>query len=148
MTSPGKPVTFARNSLEIVVKPGNPLGIHSLADLTKAKVVSICVSSAPCGATAEQALQNADVTLPASKVTLGADVDATFAAVTTGDADAAIVYVTNAKTVGDQGVGRPDPRLGQRHHQLSHRRGQVDQEPIAGGSLDRLRARARPVSRC
>ena len=35
----GTPVTFARNRLEIVVKPGNPLGIHSLADLTKASVV-------------------------------------------------------------------------------------------------------------
>ena len=28
---------------------------------------------------------------------------------TTGDADAAIVYVTNAKSVGDQGVGVPIP---------------------------------------
>ena len=35
--------------------------------------------------------------------------DATFAAVTTGDADAAIVYVTNAKTIGSQGVGIPIP---------------------------------------
>ena len=35
--------------------------------------------------------------------------DTTFAAVTTGDADAAIVYVTNARTVGDQGVGVPIP---------------------------------------
>jgi len=103
----GRPVTFARNSLEIVVKPGNPLGIHSLADLTRAKVVAICVSSAPCGATAEQALRKAGVTIPASKVSVGQDVDATFAAVTTGDADAAIVYVTNAKKAGDKGVGIP-----------------------------------------
>ncbi|MGO8872381.1 MAG: molybdate ABC transporter substrate-binding protein [Acidimicrobiales bacterium] len=105
----GTPVTFARNSLEIVVKPGNPLGIHSLADLTKAKVVAICVSSAPCGSTAEQALEKAHVTIPTSKVTVGQDVDSTFAEVTTGDADAALVYVTNAKTVGDQGVGIPIP---------------------------------------
>ena len=103
----GPPVTFARNSLEIVVKPGNPLGIHSLADLTKANVVAICVSTAPCGSTAAQALKNAHVTIPASKVTVGQDVDSTFAEVTTGDADAAIVYVTNAKTVGDKGVGIP-----------------------------------------
>ena len=61
----GTPVTFARNCLEIVVKPGNPLGIHSLADLTKAPVVSLCVTTAPCGATAEEALQKAGVTLPA-----------------------------------------------------------------------------------
>jgi molybdate transport system substrate-binding protein len=101
----GTPITFARNQLEIVVKPGNPLGIHSLADLTKATVVGLCVTSAPCGATAAEALHRAGVTLPTAKVSLGQDVDATLAEVTTGDADAAIVYVTNAKTVGSQGEG-------------------------------------------
>ncbi len=105
----GTPVTFARNSLEIVVKPGNPLGIHSLPDLTKAPVVSLCVSTAPCGSTALVALRRANVRLPASQVTLGQNVDATFAAVTTGDANAGIVYVTNAKTIGTQGVGIPIP---------------------------------------
>ncbi len=105
----GTPVIFARNSLEIVVKPGNPLGIHSLADLNKANVVAICVPSAPCGATAEQALKNAHVTIPTSKVTLGQDVDTTLAEVTTGDAEAAIVYVTNAKSVGTEGEGVPIP---------------------------------------
>ncbi len=49
------------------------------------------------------------MTLPASQVTLGQNVDATFAAVTTGDAEAGIVYVTNAKTIGTQGVGIPIP---------------------------------------
>ena len=105
----GTPVIFARNSLEIVVKPGNPLGIHSLADLAKASVVAICVSSAPCGATADQMLKKADVTIPTAKVTLGQDVATTMAAVTAGDADAAIVYVTNAKSVGSQGMGVPIP---------------------------------------
>jgi molybdate transport system substrate-binding protein len=105
----GKPVTFARNSLEIVVKPGNPLGIHSLADLIKGNVVAICVASAPCGATADQALKKAHVIIPASKVTLGQDVDTTLSEVTTGDATAAIVYVTNAKKVGAQGAGVPIP---------------------------------------
>jgi molybdate transport system substrate-binding protein len=103
----GTPVTFARNRLEIVVKPGNPLGIHSLADLTKASVVAICVPTAPCGSTAEEALTKAGVGLPTSKVSLGTDVDATLTQVTTGDADAAIVYVTNAATVGTQGVAVP-----------------------------------------
>jgi molybdate transport system substrate-binding protein len=105
----GTPVTFARNSLEIVVKPGNPLGIHTLADLNKANVVAICVSTAPCGAAAGQALAKSGVTIPTAKITLGPDVDHTLAEVTTGDADAAIVYVTNAKTVGTQGVGIPIP---------------------------------------
>jgi len=105
----GTPVTFARNWLEIVVKPGDPLGIHSLADLTHAKVVAICVVSAPCGSTTQEALRRAGVTLATSKVSLGADVDATLAQVTAGDADAAIVYVTNAATVGAQGEGVPIP---------------------------------------
>ncbi len=105
----GKPVTFARNSLEMVAKPGNPLGIQSLADLPKANPVSICVNTAPCGSTAEQALHNAGVTIPPSQVTQGSNVDTTFAAVTTGDAPAGIVYVTNAKTCGSQCVGIPIP---------------------------------------
>jgi molybdate transport system substrate-binding protein len=105
----GKPVTFARNSLEIVVKPGNPLGIHSLSDLNKADVVAICVESAPCGSTANAALEKDGVTIPTAKITIGQDVDSTLAAVTTGDADAAIVYVTNAESVGSQGVGIPIP---------------------------------------
>jgi molybdate transport system substrate-binding protein len=105
----GTPVTFARNNLEIILKPGNPLHIGSLADLTKAPVVSLCVRTAPCGATALEALGRAHVTLPASRVTLGQNVKATFAAVITGDADAGIVYVTDAKTIGNDGVGVPIP---------------------------------------
>lgn len=103
----GVPVPFARNRLEIVVKPGNPLGIHSLVDLDKAAVVGICVSTAPCGSTAEEALAKAGVTLAVSKVSRGANVDATLAEVTTGDADVGIVYVTNAVTVGRLGVAVP-----------------------------------------
>ena len=105
----GKPVIFARNQLEIVVKPGDPLGINSLADLTRAPVVALCVNTAPCGATAQQALAKAGVTLPSTQVTLGQNVDATLAEVTIGDAEAGIVYVTNAKTVGTQGRGVPIP---------------------------------------
>ena len=37
--------------------------------------------------------------IPESQVTRGADVKATLAEVTTGDADVAVVYVTDAKTV-------------------------------------------------
>jgi molybdate transport system substrate-binding protein len=45
-------------------------------------------------------LQNAHVTIPADKITRGEDVKATLAAVTTGDADAAIVYTTDALSAG------------------------------------------------
>jgi molybdate transport system substrate-binding protein len=104
----GQPTVFAKNKLEIVVKPGNPLGINSLADLTKAKTVALCASDAPCGAAADKALKQDNVTLDPSKVTRGADVKATLAEVTTGDADAAVVYVTDAKTVtAAQGTAVP-----------------------------------------
>ena len=106
----GSPTTFTRNSLEIVVKPGNPLGIHGLGDLSRAHVVALCVLTAPCGATAAEALTRARVNLLPTAVTRAPDVDATLAQVTTGDADAAVVYVTNASTVGTTAVGVPIPK--------------------------------------
>jgi len=101
----GSPTTFARNTLEIVVKPGNPLGIHGLGDLPRAHVVALCVLTAPCGSTAAEALTRATVNLSPTAVTRAPDVDATLAQVTSGDADAAIVYVTNAATVGTTAAG-------------------------------------------
>ncbi len=92
-----KPVLFARNTLEIVVKPGNPLHIKSVADLSRAKVVSICAPTAPCGVVARQVLAKDRVVIPTAKETVGTDAEVTLAAVTTGDADAALVYVTDAK---------------------------------------------------
>ena len=67
----GTPTVFARNQLEIVVKPGNPLGINSLADLNKATTISLCAETAPCGAAAKQAFAQDDITIPESKVTRG-----------------------------------------------------------------------------
>lgn len=95
---------FARNTLAIVVKPGNPLHIRSLADLTKARVVALCVVSAPCGAAARKALAKSKVTIPIARISLGQDVKSTLAQVTTGDANAAIVFVTDAKTAHGQDV--------------------------------------------
>ncbi len=105
----GAPVIFARNTLEIVVKPGNPFGITSLAGLTKAKVVALCAISAPCGTAANTVLRKDDVTIPTSRISLGQDVKTTLQQVTSGDADAAIVYVTDAKSVGHTGKGVPIP---------------------------------------
>jgi molybdate transport system substrate-binding protein len=95
------PAAFARNELVIVTKPGNPRNVHSLADLATVGTVSLCGSDVPCGKYAAQVLQGAGVAIPESSVTRGQDVKATLAAVTTGDADAGIVYVTDAKGAGD-----------------------------------------------
>ncbi len=95
-----EPTVFAANELTIVVKKGNPKNVKSLADLTDLDVVSLCADAVPCGKYAQQALAGAGVTIPPEKITKGADVKATLAAVSTGDADAAIVYTTDAKAAG------------------------------------------------
>jgi molybdate transport system substrate-binding protein len=95
-----EPTVFASNLLAIVVKPGNPNKVKSVADLAKLDVVSLCGETVPCGKYADQILTDAGVTIDPAKITRGADVKATLAAVTTGDADAAIVYVTDAKAAG------------------------------------------------
>ncbi len=72
------PVDFASNFLTIVVKPGNPKNVKSLADLPNLGVVSLCASTVPCGKYAAQALSQHGITIPPEKVTLGADVKATL----------------------------------------------------------------------
>jgi molybdate transport system substrate-binding protein len=90
--------TFAANRLEIVVKKGNPEKIRTLADLADVPTVALCASTVPCGRYAAQALQQAGVAIPESRITRGQDVKATLAAVSPGDASAAIVYVSDAKS--------------------------------------------------
>ena len=94
------PIDFAANLLTIVVKPGNPKNVKSLADLPNLGVVSLCASTVPCGKYAAQALSQDGVAIPSDEVTQGADVKATLASVATGDADAGVVYVTDAKSAG------------------------------------------------
>jgi molybdate transport system substrate-binding protein len=96
------PEVFAKNKLIIVTKPGNPKHVKSLSDLATVGVVSLCSLDAPCGRYADQILKQANVTIPADKVTRGQNVKATLTAVTQGDADAGIVYVTDAKAAGSQ----------------------------------------------
>ncbi len=94
------PVVFARNRLVIVTKPGNPKNVKTLTDLANLGTISLCGRTVPCGKYAAQILQTAGVSVPETKVTRGIDVKGTLQAVTTGDADAAIVYATDAKSAG------------------------------------------------
>lgn len=98
----GDPVVFAKNTLIIVTKPGNPKNVKTLADLANLGIVSLCGETVPCGKYAAQILQTAGVTIDETKVTRGVDAKGTLAAVTQGDAAAAIVYVTDAQTAGDE----------------------------------------------
>jgi molybdate transport system substrate-binding protein len=105
-----EPVVFAENELEIATKPGNPEKIKTLADLADAGTIALCASEVPCGKYADAALSEAGVTIPPEQVTRGLNAKATLTAVSTGDANAAIVYVSDVKAAGSavEGVKIPD----------------------------------------
>ncbi|WP_344660754.1 molybdate ABC transporter substrate-binding protein [Catenulispora subtropica] len=108
----GTAATFVRNQLVIAVPKGNPKHIASLADLTKpgVKVVE-CAAQVPCGAAANKALTAANVKL--TPVSLEADVKSTLAKLTLGEADAALVYRTDALSVADKAEGVEFPESAQ-----------------------------------
>ena len=90
---------FATNELVLVTPADDPAGISSLADLTDSQYVT-CVDSAPCGALAAQLLERNGVR--AEPVSREADVKAVLAKVVSGEADAGLVYVTDAVAAADQ----------------------------------------------
>jgi molybdate transport system substrate-binding protein len=103
------PVTFAKNKLEIAVAPGNPKGIFDLADLAHAGVtVVLCAPGVPAGDYTRQVLAKNGTTVTAKS--LETDVKSALAKVTSGEADATVVYVTDVKAGGPkvQGVSIPD----------------------------------------
>ena len=97
----GTPVNFATNTLTIVTPPGNPAGITSFADLAKSGVaVVVCAPQVPCGAAAQKIETNTGVTLtPVSEENSVTDV---LGKITSGQADAGLVYVTDASGAGDK----------------------------------------------
>jgi len=103
------PTTFARNKLEILVAPANPKGINGLSDLSRSDIKLVLEDeTVPAGKYSAQALQTAGVTV--SPVSKEADVKSAVAKVTTGEADATIVYVTDVSAAGSksQGIEIPD----------------------------------------
>lgn len=102
------PRTFARNSAEIAVSPASAGKVIGIRDLAKAGVkVALCQPQVPCGALAQTVLGKARVTV--KPVTQGLDVKSTLAYVTGGEADAAVVYVTDVKAAGAKVKGVPIP---------------------------------------
>ncbi|WP_426241670.1 molybdate ABC transporter substrate-binding protein [Nocardioides sp. LHG3406-4] len=90
--------TFATNVLTIVTPPDNPAGIRSLDDLEGATWVR-CSDEAPCGRVALAVLEANGVT--AEPASLEDDVRATLDKVTSGEADAGLVYASDAVAAGD-----------------------------------------------
>ena len=100
----GRPRTFATNSLEIIVAPGNPKGIAGLADLAASDVIYVTAGpEVPIGRYATEVLKAADVTVRPSS--LETDVKAIVTKVTSGEADAGIVYATDVTAAGSRAEG-------------------------------------------
>lgn len=102
----GEPVDFATNTLEIAVPPGNPAGIETLADLAAPGLkLVVCAPEVPCGAATVAVEQASGVTLtPVSEESSVTDV---LGKVTSGEADAGLVYVTDVIAAGDAVTGIP-----------------------------------------
>ena len=98
------PVEFAANTLQIATPPDNPAGIASFADLAGDDVrLVICAPEVPCGAATQAVAEIAGVTLtPVSEEPSVTDV---LGKVTSGEADAGLVYVTDVTAAGDAVLG-------------------------------------------
>ncbi|MFB8892456.1 molybdate ABC transporter substrate-binding protein [Microbacterium plantarum] len=94
------PDVFATNRLTLVVPAGNPGSITGLADLADAdRTVVLCAQAVPCGAASETLLRDAGVT--PSVDSYEQNVTAVLTKVAGGEADAGLVYVTDAALTSD-----------------------------------------------
>jgi molybdate transport system substrate-binding protein len=104
----GKPVDFATNVLAIAVPPGNPAHIKSFADLARPGVKTVvCAPQVPCGSATAQVEASSGVTLtPVSQESSVTDV---LGKVSSGEADAGIVYATDVEGAGSKVQPVPFP---------------------------------------
>lgn len=106
-----EPVDFATNALTIVTPPGNPEGVASFADLARSgTAVVVCAPQVPCGAAAQRVEESTGVDL--SPVSEESSVTDVLTKVESGEADAGLVYVTDARGAGSRVTEVPFPESG------------------------------------
>lgn len=93
------------NDLVLIVPADNPADIHSPADLAspKLKRLALAGENVPAGTYGGQALKKAnlyDALVSGNKIARGQDVRATLAYVERGEAEAGVVYATDATASG------------------------------------------------
>jgi molybdate transport system substrate-binding protein len=92
----------------LVTPADNPAGIHALSDLDKSSVKFVtCVPTAPCGKVGQALLDQDHIT--GKPVSQEVDVKSVLAKVTEGEADAGIVYTTDAVAAGNDVSTVPIP---------------------------------------
>jgi molybdate transport system substrate-binding protein len=104
----GEPKIFATNTLAIAVPPGNPAGISSFPDLASNGIRLVtCAKQVPCGAAAATVAEKHGTALsPVSEENSVADV---LGKVTSGEADAGLVYATDVRAVAGKVESIPFP---------------------------------------
>lgn len=95
-----EPQTLATNTLTIAVPVGNPGGVESWEDLSSAELDTvICEQRVPCGAAT---VELEDVTgVEVAAVSEEGSVTDVLGKVVSGQADAGLVYATDARSAGD-----------------------------------------------
>jgi molybdate transport system substrate-binding protein len=95
------PQVFATNVMVLATPADNPAHITSFADLDKPSVkFVVCVPTAPCGIVAQALLEQDHIT--GTPVSTEVDVKSVLAKLTQGEADAGVVYTTDATAAGSQ----------------------------------------------
>jgi molybdate transport system substrate-binding protein len=108
----GDPQDFATNTLEIATPPGNPAGVASFADLADPDLkVVVCAPEVPCGAATAKMEEATGVDI--SPVSEEQSVTDVLGKVTSGEADAGLVYVTDVTAAGDDVTGVAFPESDQ-----------------------------------
>lgn len=97
----GQPVNFASNRLVIVTAPGNPQHVGSFADLGRPGLrVVINPPPMPCGVATRKVQERTGIHL--DPISEEPNVEDVLNKVTTGEADAGLVNITDAVAVGDK----------------------------------------------
>lgn len=95
---------LASNTMVLAYAPGNPAGIAGLGDVADDAVrTAVCAPSVPCGRAAGRILDTAGLAVQAPS--LEDSVRSVLTKVSTGQADAGLVYRTDALAAAGAGVG-------------------------------------------
>lgn len=96
----GEPVMFATNYLVLITPADNPAGITGFDSSLDGTKLVICAADVPCGAATLKVAEANGITLnPVSEESKVTDV---LGKVTAGEADAGLVYATDAASAGDE----------------------------------------------